>query len=87
MASGSYGIWTHDPCDTGAVVYQLANWELVIMLVRIEPVKWWINDCEYVKMIYVNCGIRNEYESDLCRNNHCLSGSENRARKKAWTNL
>ena len=30
--SGLYGIWTHDLCDTGAVLYQLslqANWKLV----------------------------------------------------------
>ena len=41
--SGLYGIWTHDLCDT--------NWELVIMLVPNEPVKWWINDCEYMKIV------------------------------------
>ena len=32
--SGLYGIWTHDLCDTGAMLYQLSklpNWELVIM--------------------------------------------------------
>ena len=35
--SGLYGIWTHDLCDTGAVLHQLsqqANWELVIMFIR-----------------------------------------------------
>ena len=48
--SDVYGIWTHDLCDTGAVLYQLswqANWELVIMLVPNKPEKWWINNCEY----------------------------------------
>ena len=39
--SDLYGIWTHDHCDTR---------ELVIMLVLYKSVKWWINDCEYVKM-------------------------------------
>ena len=39
--SGLYGIWTYDHCDTR---------ELVIMLVLYKSVKWWINDCEYVKM-------------------------------------
>ena len=43
--SGKYGIWTHDLCDTSAVLYQLsfwANWELVIMLDPNKPSKWWI---------------------------------------------
>ena len=62
--SGLYGIWTHDLCNTGAVLYQLskqANWELVVMLVPNIPVKWWINECEYMKVIYliyaVKCNI------------------------------
>ena len=41
--------------DSGAVHYQLSwqvNWELVIMLDLNEPVKWWINDYEYMKIIY-----------------------------------
>ena len=46
--SGLYGIWTYDLCDTGVVLYQLswqkANWELVSVLVKNEPMKWWIND-------------------------------------------
>ena len=44
--SGRYGIWNHGFCDTGAVLYQLsqqANWELVIMLVRREPVNCFWN--------------------------------------------
>ena len=64
--SGLYGIWTHDFCDTGAVLYQLssqANWELVIMLVRNKPVKWLLNDCTYMNIIYVNRGLRNLYKS------------------------
>ena len=35
-SSDLYEIWTHDPCDTSAVLYQLrlwAHWELVLMLV------------------------------------------------------
>ena len=47
--SGLYGIRTHDLCDTGAVLYQLsqqANWEVVIMLFRNKPVKWWVNVCK-----------------------------------------
>ena len=57
--SGLNGIWTHDFCDTGAVLYQLssqANWELVIMLVRNKPVKWLLNDWTYMNIIYVNRG-------------------------------
>ena len=41
--SGLYGICTHDPCNT--------NRELVIMLVPNEPVKWWINDSKYMKIV------------------------------------
>ena len=40
--SGLYGILTHDLCDT--------NRELVITLVPKKPVKWWIDDCEYMKI-------------------------------------
>ena len=34
----------------------LANWELTITLVSNKPVKY-----KYMKIIYVNCGERNEY--------------------------
>ena len=47
--SGLYRMWTHNLCDSGAVLYKLskqANWELVIMLVPNEPMKWCIDDCE-----------------------------------------
>ena len=57
--SGLYGIWTHDLCYTGAMLYLLskqANWELVIMLVPNKPVKWWINYCEYMNVVFFNCG-------------------------------
>ena len=46
--SSLYRIWTHDLCNTSAVLYQLskqANRELVIMLVPNKPLNWWINDC------------------------------------------
>ena len=69
--SGLYGIWTHDFCDTGAVLYQLssqANWELVILLVRNKPVKWLLNDCTYMNIIYVNRGLRNLYNSNIRSN-------------------
>ena len=62
---------THDLCDTDAALYQLsqqANWELVIMLVPSKLVKWWINDYEYMKVVYLNCGLRCEYESNLHSN-------------------
>ena len=58
---------THDLCDTGASLYQLswqANWELVIILVPNKPSKWWINDCKYNEIIYVNWGWRNGYGSE-----------------------
>ena len=35
-------------------------------------------DCEYVKIIHLNCGLRNEYESDLRSNEHYFGGSENK---------
>ena len=35
-----------------------------------------------MKIIYVNCGWRREYESDLRSNEHYLSSSENKAWKK-----
>ena len=56
---------THDLCDTDAALYQLsqkANWELVIMLVPSS------NDYEYMKVVYLNCGLRCEYESNLHSN-------------------
>ena len=54
-------IWTHDLCNTGVVLYQLskqANWDLVIMLVPNKPSNWWINDCNYVKITYVNVRLK-----------------------------
>ena len=38
-----------------------------------------LNDCEYIKIIYVNCGQRRGYESDLRSNGHFLSSSENKS--------
>ena len=33
----------------------------------------------YIKIIYVNCGLRNEFVSDLCSVGHYLSSSENKS--------
>ena len=41
-----------------------------------------LNECEYLKIIYVNCGKISEYESDLRSNEHYLSSCENKAWKK-----
>ena len=41
-----------------------------------------LNDCEYIKIIYVNSGQRRGYESDLRSNGHFLSSSENKSLKK-----
>ena len=41
-----------------------------------------INDCEYMKIIYMNCRQRHKYESNLHSNEHYLSISENKAWKK-----
>ena len=41
-----------------------------------------VHDCEYMKIICVNCGLRNEYESDLRSNEHFLSNDENKAWKR-----
>ena len=35
-----------------------------------------------MKIMYVNCGFRNEYESDLRSNEHYLGSCESKARKK-----
>ena len=68
---GLYGIRS-ELCDTGAALYQLseqANWGQVVELVRYKPPKRWWWSCEYMKMIYVNCGVKNyekkDYRSDI----------------------
>ena len=38
-----------------------------------------------MKIMYVNCGFRNEYESDLRTNAHYLGSCESKARKKNKT--
>ena len=55
---GLYRIWTHDLCDHGVVLYwlsQQASQKLVIVLIRNKPVRWWVNNCKYMKIIHVNC--------------------------------
>ena len=44
--------WTEQP----------ANWEMFIMFVPNKPVKWLINDCEYMKIIHANCGWSSEWK-------------------------
>ena len=51
------------------------------MLFSNKPMKWWINDSEYMKVISLSCRLRCEYESDPCHNKHYLSSSWNKARK------
>ena len=41
---------------------------------------FYFNDCKYMKIMYVNCGWRNEYGSDPHSYGHYLSSIEN----KAW---
>ena len=41
-------------------------------------------DCEYMKIIHLNCGLRNEYESDLRSNEHYFGGSENKVWKTSF---
>ena len=58
---GLHRIRILDFCDTGAALYQLsieANWEQVVELVRYRPVKGWWWSFEYLKIIYVNCGMK-----------------------------
>ena len=38
-----------------------------------------------MKIMYVNCGFGNEYESDLRSNEHYLGSCESKARKKQKT--
>ena len=44
-----------------------------------KPMKWWIHDFKYIEIIYVNCGLRIEFGSDLRHNEHNLSSTENKA--------
>ena len=55
-----------------AVRSSQANWELIIVFVHNKPIELWINDCGYMKIIYVNCGLINGYESDLSSNEQHL---------------
>ena len=41
-----------------------------------------MNDCKYMKIIYVNSDWRNEYGNDPRSYEHYLSSSENKAWKK-----
>ena len=41
-----------------------------------------LNDCEYMKIIYENCRLRNEYESNHFSDEHYLSSSESKTWKK-----
>ena len=54
--SGLYGNRTLDLCDTGAALYQLqaGRW-----IGSFKPVKGWWRSYEYMKVIYVNCGVKN----------------------------
>lgn len=64
------------PLRYGTMLYHLSkqvNWELVILLLRNIPVKWWINDFKYMKIIRVNRGLRSEFESDLRSDEHYWS--------------
>ena len=64
------------PLRYGTMLYHLSkqvNWELVILLLRNIPVKWWINDCKYMKIIRVNRGLRSEFKSDLRSDEHYWS--------------
>ena len=75
--SGLYGIQTLDLCDTGAVLYQYwankptGNRSLNLFINK--PMKGWRRSYEYVKIIYVNCGVKNYMKVDHCshRCNFC----------------
>ena len=34
------------------------------------------HDCQYMKIMHSNCGLRNEYESDLRSNEHYFGSSD-----------
>ena len=38
-----------------------------------------MNDCKYITTMYVNCGQKNKYGSDVRRDEHYLSSRENKA--------
>ena len=38
-----------------------------------------MNGCKYMKIMYVNCGQRNKYGSDVRSDEHYLSSRENKA--------
>ena len=43
---------------TSEYIYQSSTWINICTIM-------YLNDCEYMKIIYVDCKLRNEYESDL----------------------
>ena len=45
-----------EPMTHAIPVQRSTNWTNKPMLVPNKPVKWWINDCGYMKVIYLNCG-------------------------------
>ena len=57
-----------------------ANWEQVVKLVRYKPVRRWWWNYEYMKIIYVNCGVKNYLKEDHCSYIHNLWSCE----KKVW---
>ena len=60
------------PMQRSANWAKKAYWELIIMLVRNKSVKWWINECEYMKNIYMNCGRKRSSIFILPRSNLSL---------------
>ena len=60
--SNPWPLWYQ--CSAVQLSWQ-ANWEQVIELVCYKPMKGWWWNYEYMKIIYVNCGVKN-YLSYLC---------------------
>ena len=64
----------------------LMNFSLVKFLSSFRSRDSWLqskNDCGYIKILYVNCGLRNKYDSNLRSIEHFLSSSENKVGKKS----
>ena len=78
--SGLYGIWIHDLCNTGAVLYQLswqANWKLVTMLVPKNP---WSNKAGVLigRLMCSDGGTKHGRDVTVCFSQHNLRKNRNK---------
>ena len=66
----------HESCDETKVNFCSV---LLNLLATVLHPLYMIRDGEYMKITYVNCGLRNEYESNVRSTEHYFNSSENKA--------